>query len=123
MGMKCAILLNQSTTTMMASKPLDGGKFTMKSMDTLSHRLLRIDNGCNNPICFFVKCPILLASQASLHILLRIVFQVGPIVGPLEERCGALHTTMARKWPVMTFLQDDIPHLPLWDIESILLIP
>jgi hypothetical protein len=36
-GMKCAILLNQSTTTMMASNPLDGGKLTMKSMDTLSH--------------------------------------------------------------------------------------
>jgi hypothetical protein len=31
------ISLNQSTTTMMASKPLDGGKLTMKSMDTLSH--------------------------------------------------------------------------------------
>jgi hypothetical protein len=36
-GMKCAILLNQSTTTMIASNPLDGGKLTMKSMDTLSH--------------------------------------------------------------------------------------
>jgi hypothetical protein len=34
-GMKCAILLNQSSTTIMASTPLDGGKFTMKSMDTL----------------------------------------------------------------------------------------
>jgi hypothetical protein len=36
-GMKCTTLLNQSTTTMIASNPLDGGKLTMKSMDTLSH--------------------------------------------------------------------------------------
>jgi hypothetical protein len=35
--MKCAILLNRSTTTMIASNPFDGGKLTMKSMDTLSH--------------------------------------------------------------------------------------
>jgi hypothetical protein len=47
-GMKCAILLNQSTTTMIASNPFDGGKFTMKSMDTLSHGPLRIKNGHNN---------------------------------------------------------------------------
>jgi hypothetical protein len=47
-GMKCAILLNQSTTTMIASNPFDGGKLTMKSMDTLSHGPLEIDNGHNN---------------------------------------------------------------------------
>jgi hypothetical protein len=35
------------------------------------------------------QCPILLASQASFHIFLRTVFQVGPMVGFLEERCGA----------------------------------
>jgi hypothetical protein len=52
--MKCAILLNQSTTTMMASKPLDGGKLTMKSMDTLSHNPLRIGNGPNNPAYFLL---------------------------------------------------------------------
>jgi hypothetical protein len=51
-GMKCAILLNQSTTTMIASNPLDGGKLTMKSMDTLSHDPSIIDNGCNNPAYF-----------------------------------------------------------------------
>jgi hypothetical protein len=45
MGMKSTILLNQSTTTMMASKPLDGGKLTMKFMDTLSHGPLGISNG------------------------------------------------------------------------------
>jgi hypothetical protein len=122
-GMKCAILLNQSTTTMMALKPLDGGKPTMKSMDTFSHGLLGIGNGYNNPACFFVKHLILLASQASLHILLHTVFQVGPIVGPLEECYGALCTTMACKRSVMTFLQDGILHLPLWDIKLILLIP
>jgi hypothetical protein len=54
-GMKCAILLNQSTTTMMASKPLDGGKLTMKSMDTLSHDPSRIGNGRNNPVCFLLS--------------------------------------------------------------------
>jgi len=47
-GMKCAILLNQSTTTMIASNPFDGGKFTMKSMDTLSHGPFGIGNGHNN---------------------------------------------------------------------------
>jgi hypothetical protein len=54
-GMKCVILLNQSTTTMIASNPLDGGKLTMKSMDTLSHGLSRIGNGYNNPICFLLN--------------------------------------------------------------------
>jgi hypothetical protein len=54
-GMKCAILLNQSTTTMITSNPLDGGKLTMKSMDTLSHNPSKIDNGCNNPTCFLLN--------------------------------------------------------------------
>jgi hypothetical protein len=54
-GMNCAILLNQSTTTMIASNPLGGGKLTMKSMDTLSHGPLKIGNGCNNPICFLLS--------------------------------------------------------------------
>jgi hypothetical protein len=56
-GMKCAILLNQSTTTMIASNPLDGGKFTMKSMDTLSHGPSGIGNGYTNPICFLLSVP------------------------------------------------------------------
>jgi hypothetical protein len=54
-GMKCAILLNHSTTTIIASNPFDGGKLTMKSMDTLSHDLLGIVYGCNNPICFLLN--------------------------------------------------------------------
>jgi hypothetical protein len=54
-GMKCAILLNQSTTTMMTSKPLDGGKLTMKSMDTLSHGPSGIGKGCNKPACFLLS--------------------------------------------------------------------
>jgi len=53
-GMKCAILLNRLTTTMMASKPLEGGKFTMKSMDTLSHGPSGMGNGRNNPACFLL---------------------------------------------------------------------
>jgi hypothetical protein len=48
-GMKCAILLNRSTTTMIASNPLYGGKLTMKSMDTVSHGPSGIGNGNNNP--------------------------------------------------------------------------
>jgi hypothetical protein len=57
-GMKCAILLNQSTTTMITSNPLDGGKLTMKFMDTLSHNISRIGNGRNNHVCFLlnVRC-------------------------------------------------------------------
>jgi hypothetical protein len=54
-GMKCAILLNRSTTTMMASKPFDGGKLTMKSMDTLSHGPSGIGKGCNNLACFLLN--------------------------------------------------------------------
>jgi hypothetical protein len=54
-GMKCAILLNRFTTTMMASKPLDGGKLTMKSMDTLSHGPSGIGNGHNNLACFLLN--------------------------------------------------------------------
>jgi hypothetical protein len=55
MEMKCAILLNQSTTTMIASNLFDGGKLTMKSMDKLSHGPLRIGNGCNNPAYFLLN--------------------------------------------------------------------
>ncbi len=54
-GMKCAILLNRSTTTMMASNPLDGGKLTMKSMDTLSHGPSGIGKGCNKLTCFLLR--------------------------------------------------------------------
>jgi hypothetical protein len=54
-GMKCAILLNRSTITMMASKPLDGGKLTMKSMDTLSHNPSKIGNGRNNLAYFLLS--------------------------------------------------------------------
>jgi hypothetical protein len=53
--MKCAILLNRSTTTMMALKPLDGGKLTMKSMDTLSHNPSGISKGYNKPACFLLS--------------------------------------------------------------------
>jgi hypothetical protein len=42
-------------TTMIASNSLDGGKLTMKSMDTLSHGPLGIDSGSNNPICFLLN--------------------------------------------------------------------
>jgi hypothetical protein len=52
-GMKCAMLLNWSTTTMIASNPLD--KLTMKSMDTFSHGPLGIGKGCNNFICFLLS--------------------------------------------------------------------
>jgi hypothetical protein len=54
-GMKYAILLSRSTTTMIASNPLDGGKFTMKSMDTLSHGHSGIDSGYNNPAYFLLS--------------------------------------------------------------------
>jgi hypothetical protein len=54
-GMKCAILLNRSTTTMMASNPLDGGKLTMKSMDTLSHGPLGIGKGYNKLAYFLLR--------------------------------------------------------------------
>jgi hypothetical protein len=47
-GMKSAILLNQSTTTMIVSNPFDGDKFTIKSMDMISHGPLRICSGRNN---------------------------------------------------------------------------
>jgi hypothetical protein len=54
-GMKCVILLNRSTTTMIASNPLDGGKLTMKSMDTFSHGPSGIGDGYNNHICFLLN--------------------------------------------------------------------
>ncbi len=52
-GMKCVILLNQSTTTMITSNPLDGHEFTIKSMDTISHGPSRIGNDRNNFVYFF----------------------------------------------------------------------
>ncbi len=71
----------------------DGGKLTMKSMDTLSHNASRIDNGCNNPTCFFIKCSILLASHTNLHVFLYIVFRIRPIVGLFKECCGAFYAS------------------------------
>jgi hypothetical protein len=61
---------------------------------------------------FFIECSILSANQASLHVFLGIVFQIKLIVGLLEECCGALCTTMARKWAIMTFFQEHIPKPP-----------
>jgi len=54
-GMKCAILLNQFTTTMITLNSLDGGKLTMKSMDTFFHNLSRISNGHNNLAYFLLS--------------------------------------------------------------------
>jgi hypothetical protein len=84
---------------MIASNPLDGGKLTMKSMDTFSHGPWKIGNSRNNPTCFFIVCLILLVGQASVHVLLCIIFQIRPIIGLLEECYGALCTTMAFKGP------------------------
>jgi hypothetical protein len=36
-------------------KALDGGKLTMKSMDTLSHDPLGIGKGCNKLVCFLLS--------------------------------------------------------------------
>jgi hypothetical protein len=40
---------------MFESNPLDGGKLTMKSIDTLSHGPSGIGNGRNNPACFLLS--------------------------------------------------------------------
>jgi hypothetical protein len=55
MVMKCVILLNQFTTTMITSNPLDGGKLAMKSMNTLSHDPSKIDNDRNNLACLLLN--------------------------------------------------------------------
>jgi hypothetical protein len=55
MGMKCGILLIQSTITMITSNPLDGGKFTMKSMDKISHGPSGIGSSYNNHVCFLLS--------------------------------------------------------------------
>jgi hypothetical protein len=122
--MKCAILLNQSTTTMIASNLLDGGKFTIKSMETLSHDPLRVGNNHKNPTCFLlIKCSILLANQDNFHVFFYIVFQSRPIISLLEECYGALCTTMACKGAIMTLLQEHIPKPPSQKMKLILLIP
>jgi hypothetical protein len=54
-GNEGAILLNQSTTTMITSNSIDGGKLIMKSMDTLSHGHLGIDNSRNRHVCFLLS--------------------------------------------------------------------
>jgi len=66
--MKCAILLNRSTTTIMASNPLNGGKLTMKSMDTLSHGPSGIGKGCNKPVCFLLRFSFVGKLNKSSHI-------------------------------------------------------
>ncbi len=100
---------------MITSNPFDGGKFTMKSMDTILHGLSRISNGRNNPI--------LLVSQTIFQIFLPIVFQIRPIVGFVEECYGAFCATMAHKGPIMTLLKEHIFKFPFWNIKPILLIP
>jgi hypothetical protein len=40
---------------MIVSNPFNDGKFTMKSMDTFSHGLLGISDGCNNPTFFLLN--------------------------------------------------------------------
>ncbi len=122
-GMKCVVLLNQYTTTMIASNPFDGGKLTMKSMDTLSHNYLRINNGHNNLTCFFFWCSVLLANQTSLHVFLCIVFQIRLIINLLEECYSVLYTIMAHKGPIMTLLQKHIPKSHFQNIKPILLVP
>jgi len=54
-GNEMCHLANRFTTTMIASNPLNAGKFTMKSMDTLSRGPLRIGNENNNPACFLLS--------------------------------------------------------------------
>jgi hypothetical protein len=107
-GMKCAILLNRSIT-MIVSNPLDGGKLTMKSMDTLSHGPSEIGNGRNNPAYFLLSVRFCWQIKTSLHIFLYIVFKLRPIIGLFEECYGAFCTTMAHKWPIMALLQEHIP--------------
>ncbi len=65
--MKCAILLNRSTTTMMASNLFEGGKLTMKSIDTFSHNPSRIGKGCNKPACFLLKLQFIDKLNKSSH--------------------------------------------------------
>ena len=49
-GMKCAVLLSESTRVKMASQEfLVSGKPVIKSSDTCDHRLLGICNDCNLP--------------------------------------------------------------------------
>jgi hypothetical protein len=60
--MKCAILLNRSTTTMMASKPFEGGKLTIKSIDTLSHSPSGIGKKLQQTRLLLVEGAVLLTS-------------------------------------------------------------
>ena len=48
-GTKWAIFENRSTTTQMLSKVFDGGRSTMKSIETKDHVRLGMGNGCNSP--------------------------------------------------------------------------
>jgi hypothetical protein len=76
-------------------------------MNTLSHGPSAIGNGCNNLACFLLSVDFV-GNQANLHVFFYIIFQIRPIIGLLENCCGALCTTMASKWPIMAFLQKHI---------------
>jgi hypothetical protein len=52
-----------------------------------------------------------------------IIFQIKPIIGLLEECGGAFYTTMARKGPIMAFLQKHLPKPPFWNIKPIMFVP
>ena len=48
-GMKCAILVNRSTTTKMDVWPLDEGNCTMRSIDMDDHGVSGMGKGCGIP--------------------------------------------------------------------------
>jgi hypothetical protein len=48
-GTKWAIFVSRSTTTRMASKPVDKGRSVIKSQEIEAHGLEGIGSGCNSP--------------------------------------------------------------------------
>ena len=110
-GIKCAILLTLSTTTMMESNPLDSGRWVMKSIETLSQHLvgmamvLTIRPLCETEFYFAGKShmtlhiaprrPASLANSNSSPTLLKLVSRHD---APRPDHCGT-----PSKVPTLTF--------------------
>jgi hypothetical protein len=77
--------------------PFEGGRLTMKSMDTLSQGLSRIRGVYNNLACFLKIVQFCWHVKQVLTYSFGIIHQVEPIIILFEECCDALCITISHK--------------------------
>ena len=103
---KKACLEYQSTFTSTHLQCSLVGKPTMKSIETLFHRLLGIGRGFDSHTGCFLLDLVVLTHKISLHIGLHITLQLRPIIGVTDKSKWAVYAQMTRSLAIMTFLHD-----------------